>query len=155
MAKLDEIAELLTDELEGFGKSIAELHTISKELKSSEVVLDIHAIKREVLELKEKQDNHFQKHSSHLTRFNTEMTVAKLVPKWLLALCCITSAVTVLILGYFGYHFIQLEDRKMEAFNKGKERVILDLRGYFDENPDVYKDFKAWSKEKDSVPNQK
>lgn len=155
MAKLDEITELLTEELEGFRKAIAELHTISRELKSSEVVLDINAIKQEMSELREKQVDHFQKHGRNLTQFSSKMATAKLVPKWLLALCCIASAVTVLTMGYFGYHLIQLEDHKMEAFNNGKEQVILDLRGYFDENPNVYKDFKTWSKEKDSVPNQK
>jgi hypothetical protein len=155
MAKLDEITELLTEEIEGFRKAITELHTISNELKSSEVVLDIYTIKREISELREKQDDHFRTHSTNLREFNREMATAKLAPKWLLALCCIASAVTVLTLGYFGYQFIKLENYKMEAFNNGKERIILDLRGYFDENPHVYKDFKAWSKEKDSVPNQK
>jgi|SRR5680860_593044 len=155
MGKLDEITELLTDELEGFRKAIAELHTISKELKSSEVVLDIHAIKREMSELKEKQDAHFQRHSTNLREINSEMATAKLTPKWLLALFCITSAVTVLTLCYFGYHFIKLDNFKAEAFNKGKEQIILDLRGYFDDHPDVYNGFQTWSKAQDSVPNQK
>jgi hypothetical protein len=155
MAKLDEITELLTEELEGFKKSITRLETLCKELKSSEVVLEIHAIKQEMSELREKQDDHFQRQSRNLTQFSSKMATAKLVPKWLLALCCIASAVTVLTMGYFGYHFIKLEDFKTEAFNNGKEQVILDLRGYFNENPNVYKEFKAWLKEKDRVPNQK
>ena len=155
MAKLDEIAELLTDELEGFRKAIGELHTISRELNSAETVSDIYAIKREMSELREKQDDHFQRYSSNFREFSSEMATANLVPKWLLALCCIASAITVLTMGYFGYHFIQLEGHKMQAFDNGKEQVIIDLRGYFDENPDVYKAFQLWSKEKDSVPNQK
>ena len=154
MAKLDEITELLTEELEGFKKAITELYTISKELKSSEVVLDIYAIKREMSELKEKQDAHFQRHGSNLREFSIEMATAKFTPKWLLALVCIVFTLVVTALSYFGYRFVQLEDSKAEAFNDGKEQIILDLRGYFDEHPDVYKDFQSWSKRQDSVPNQ-
>ena len=155
MAKLDEIAELLTDELEGFKKAIAELNGISRELKSSKVALDIYTVKREISELREKQDAHFREHGSDLRIFSGRMAIAKLVPKWLLVLFLITSAVTVLTLGYFGYHFVRLDDRKAEAFDRGKERIILDLRGYFDEHPEVYEGFLSWSNEKDSVPNQK
>ena len=72
-----------------------------------------------------------------------KMADAKLTPKWLLALFCIASTLTVLALGYFGYHFIQLEDQKSEAFENGKEQVILDLKGYFDEHPEVYNDFSS------------
>ena len=81
------------------------------------------------------------------------MVAAKLTPKWLLALFCIASILTVVSLGYFGYHFIQLEDSKADAFKAGKEQVILDLKSYFDEHPEVYKGFQAWSKEQERVPN--
>lgn len=155
MAKLDEITELLTEELEGFRKAIAELSAISQELKSSDVVRDVYTIKRQLLELREKQDAHFQRHGSNFREFKTEMGRSKLVPRWLLGLCCIVITVVVVALSYFGYHFIQLEDFKSEAFNNGKEQIILDLRGYFDEHPDAYKGFQAWSKAQDSVPNQK
>lgn len=155
MAKLDEITELLTEELEGFRKAIAELSIISKELKSSEVARDICTIKRQLSELNEKQDAHFQRHGSNLREFNNEIVRAKLVPKWLLGLCCILLTLIVTTLGYFGYHFIQLDDFKTEAFKEGREQIILDLKGYFDENPDVYKGFQSWSNEKERVPNQK
>jgi len=155
MAKLDEITELLTEELEGFRKSIAQLNVISGELKSSEVVRDIYTIQRELLNLNQKQDNHFQRNTRESGKLSEKMAAAKLTPKWLLALFCMASILTVLTFGYFGYHFIQLEDSKAEAFENGKEQVILDLKGYFDEHPEVYKDFQAWSKGQERVPNQK
>tara|TARA_R110000744_G_scaffold83679_2_gene163858 strand:+ start:4826 stop:5293 length:468 start_codon:yes stop_codon:yes gene_type:complete len=155
MAKLDEITELLTEELEGFRTAITEVKGISRELKSSEVVRDIYTIKRQLSELTEKQDAHFQRNTRESGKLVETMATAKLTPKWLLALFCIASTLTVLALGYFGYHFIQLEDYKSEAFENGKEQVILDLKGYFDDHPEVYNDFQAWSKEEERVPNQK
>ena len=155
MAKLDEITELLTEELEGFRKAIAELSTVSQELKSSEVVLDIYTIKRQLSELREKQDAHFQRHDSDLREISSRIATAKLTPKWLLALFCIAFTTAVLAIGYFGYHFIQLEDTRAKAFNNGNEQIILDLRGYFDEHPEAYKGFLTWSKEQERVPNQK
>ena len=153
MAKLDEITELLTEELEGFRTAITEVKAISKELKSSEVVRDIYTIKRQLSELTEKQDAHFQRNTRESGKLVETMATAKLTPKWLLALFCIASILTVVSLGYFGYHFIQLEDSKADAFKNGKEQVILDLKGYFDEHPEVYKGFQAWSKEQERVPN--
>lgn len=155
MAKLDEITELLTEELEGFRKSIAQLNVISGELKSAEMVRDIYTINQQLSELREKQDTHFQRSNRESGKLSEKMAAAKLTPKWLLALFCIVSILTVLTLGYFGYHFIQLEDSKAEALENGKEQVILDLKGYFDEHPEVYKGFQAWSKEQERVPNQK
>ena len=155
MAKLDEITELLTEELEGFRKSIAQLNVISGELKSAEMVRDIYTINQQLSELREKQDTHFQRSNRESGKLSEKMAAAKLTPKWLLALFCIASILTVLALGYFGYHFIQLEDSKAEALENGKEQVILDLKGYFDEHPEVYKGFQAWSKEQERVPNQK
>jgi hypothetical protein len=67
---------------------------------------------------------------------------------------CIASTLTVLALGYFLYHFIQLEDYKAEAFENGKEKVILDLKGYFNEHPEFYKGFQVWSTEQGGVQNQ-
>jgi hypothetical protein len=155
MAKLDEITELLTEELEGFRKSIAQLNKISGELKSSEVALHIYSIQRELSELREKQGTHFQRSTWESGKLNQQLAAAKLTPKWLLALFCIAWTIAVLTMGYFGYHFVRLEDDKAEAFENGKEQVILDLKGYFDENPDVYEGFQAWSKGQERVPNQK
>ncbi|MBU2900631.1 DUF6730 family protein [Maribacter dokdonensis] len=155
MAKLDEITELLTEELEGFRKSIVQLERISGELKSSEVVGEISTIKRQLEDLDQKQDIHFQRSIGESRKMGEMMAAAKLTPKWLLALFCIASILTVLALGYFGYHFIQSEDYESEAFENGKEHVILDLKDYLDEHPEVYKDFQAWSKEQERVPNQK
>ena len=153
MAKLDEITELLTEELEGFRKSIAHLDAVSGELKSSEVVRDICTIKQQLSDLDQKQDTHFQRSIRESGKLSEKMAAAKLTPKWLLALFCIASILTILALGYFGYQFIQLEDDKAEAFENGKEQVILDLKGYFDEHPEVYNDFQAWSKEEERFPN--
>ena len=117
---MDEIAELLTDELEGFKKAIAELNGISRELKSSKVALDIYTVKREISELRERQDAHFREHGSDLRIFSGRMAIAKLVPKWLLVLFLITSAVTALTLGYFGYHFVRLDDHKRKPSTGGR-----------------------------------
>ena len=155
MAKLDEITELLTEELEGFRTAIAQLNKISGELKSSEVARDIYTIKQQLSDLDQKQDTHFQRSIRESGKLSERMAAAKLTPKWLLALFCVASILTLLSLGYFGYHFIQLEDYKSEAFENGKEQIILDLKGYFDKHPEVYNDYQAWSKEQERVPNQK
>jgi hypothetical protein len=85
MAKLDEITELLTEELEGFRKSIEQLNVISGELKSSEVVRDIYTIKQQLADLDQKQYTHFQRSIGESGKLCEKMATAKLTPKWLLA----------------------------------------------------------------------
>ncbi|MEM6815629.1 MAG: hypothetical protein AAF600_14795 [Bacteroidota bacterium] len=61
----------------------------------------------------------------------------------------------VFTLAYFGYHFIRFKENKEEALEQGREEVIFELRGYFDNHPIIYRDFQKWVENKDSVTNRK
>ena len=71
MAKLDEITELLTDELEGLKQMLEKLDTLSKELTSSETVQDISSIQYELKELDKTQGDHFKKQDTRRIKNKT------------------------------------------------------------------------------------
>ena len=85
---------------------------------------------------------------------NQTIKSAVLIPKWVTALFLTVLSLTVITLTYFGYNFIRFEENRKVAFEKGREEVIFELRGYFDNHPIIYRDFQKWVKKKHSVSNQ-
>jgi hypothetical protein len=57
--------------------------------------------------------------------------------------------------GYLGYYFINYELKMKVAVSEGRQEGFGKARGYFDDHPIIYKDFKRWAKRQDSVPNQR
>ena len=121
MKKLDEIMEVMTDELDGFNKSISKLEKLSKNINDIDVKADSSKIEHLLKEHLKEQSGLLLQCTSEVGDTNKNLKRAKLTPKWLLALFCIASAITMLTMGYFGYRIIGFEDEKEEAYNQGKK----------------------------------
>ncbi|MCM4153746.1 hypothetical protein DHD05_19310 [Arenibacter sp. N53] len=145
MAKLDEITELLTDELEGLRRMLATLDTLSKELTSSETVQNISSIRNELKELNKTQEDHFKKQDVRTIKIEEQLKKSQIIPEWLLFLICLVLIISLSISGYLGYQVAQSGEEKEKAFEEGKAVISKKLNGYFEEYPDYYKDFLEWS----------
>ena len=154
MARLDEITELLTDELEGLRRMLVKLETLSKELTSSETVQDISLIRNELEELKRTQEHHFQGQDTRTTQIEEQLKKSQIIPEWLLFMVCLVLIISLSISGYLGYQVAQSGEEKEKAFEEGKAVISTELYGYFEEHPEVYKGFLAWSK-KEGNPDLK
>lgn len=151
MKKMDEIMELLTEEIDGFNRSIGKLKRMSENLDNLKIKADSSKIEYLIKEHLNQVERTMYGHRIRVEEILKGVHNAKLI----LGLFCTASAITVFTLGYFGYHFVQLEDKKAEAFIAGKKEIITQLKGYFDENPNEHENFKKWSEKEDSVSNQK
>ena len=154
MKKIDEIMELLTEEIEGFNRSIGKLEELSKKWDSLKIKADSSIIDYYVKEFLRQQEKVLDNCKKSTLETNRIIKSATLVPRWLITLCCIVTCTFLLTLGYFGYHFVRFEENREEAFEKGREEAISELRGYFNDHPIIYKDFQKWAKKKDSVSRQ-
>ncbi len=154
MKKMDEIMELLTEEIEGFNRSIGKLEELSKKWDSLNIKADSSNIEYYIKDFLRQQGRILEIYKKRTVETNLRIKSATLVPRWLITLCCIAICTLMLTLGYFGYHFIQFEKIKEEAFGKGREGAIFELRGYFEDHPIIYSDFQKWAKKKDSVSRQ-
>ncbi|MEG3655827.1 DUF6730 family protein [Arenibacter palladensis] len=154
MAKLDEITELLTDELEGLKQMLVKLEQLSEELTSSETVKDISLIRNELEELKRTQEHYFQGQDTRTIEIEEQLKKAQIIPEWLLLLVCLILIISLSISGYLGYQVVQSSEEKESAFQEGKAANPTELNSYFKEHPDIYKDFLIWSR-KDENPGQK
>ena len=154
MAKLDEITELLTDELEGLRQMLVVLDALSKELTSSETVQDISSIRNELKELNKTQEGHFQGQDTRTIQIEEQLKKSQIIPEWLLFMVSLVLIISLSISGYLGYRVAQSGEEKEKAFEKGKAVISTELNGYFEGHPEVYKGFLAWSK-KEGNPDLK
>ena len=152
MAKLDEITELLTDELEGLKQMLVKLEQLSKELTSSETVQDISLIRSELEELKRTQEHHFQGQSTRTIQIEEQLKKSQITPEWLLFMVCLVLILSLSVSIYFGYQVAQFGEEKEKAFNVGRTTISTELKNYFGEYPEAYRTFLKWS-EKEINPN--
>ncbi len=155
MKKMEEMMELLTDEIEGFHKSISKLEALSKNFKDLKLKVDTSSIEHNVKGFLKEQKKAITVYKEKTREIKQGLKSARIIPNWLAILSCIVISIQVLSLSYFGYHFIQFEEMNKVAFLEGQKESNESTRRYFEDHPVIYEDFKKWTKKKDSVPNQK
>lgn len=155
MKKMEEIMELLTEEIEGFNRSIKKLENLSKNLQNLKVKADSSSIKYLLKEHLKDERRSLERYKDVIKEMDKKLKAARLTPDWLAAFFCIAVVVSVLSISYFGHHFIQFKDWEKEVFVEGKKEAFSELRGYFDDHPIIYKDFQKWARKQDSIPDKK
>jgi len=143
MAKLDEITELLTEELEGFNRSITKLERISSKMGNIKIQADSRIIEGKLDNYMYREEFLIKFYKKQIEEINRKLKWGKL----LLILFCLVSMATILTMGYFGYQIIHFDAEREKVHNEGKKEIILQLRGYFDEYPDAYMNYEKWRNE--------
>jgi len=86
MAKLEEIAELLTDEINGFNQSIKKLETISNKINNTKFNSDISNILFLMEEQKRDLKHQLNYQNKQLEEISKKVTNARIFPNWLVVL---------------------------------------------------------------------
>lgn len=155
MKKMEAMMELLTEEIEGFNKSISKLEGLSENFKDLKVKADSSSIEYYMKEFLREQKQAMITYKEKVTEINRGIKSARITPNWLAVFFCIAVSIQILSLSYFAHHYIRFEDRNITAFEAGKKESNINVRGYFKDHPVIYEDFKKWSSKKDSIANQK
>ena len=155
MAKLDEITEVLTEELEGFKKSIMKMEELSRELNSSKTQVSISRTREEISRLKQNQDNHFRDQRITVNQLVQEVDKSKIIPKWLLGLFCAMAICALTVLGYALFEISKVNDYQKEAYLKGKNETIQNILPFFEAYPETKRDYEKWRSEQTENQKQK
>lgn len=155
MKKMEAMMELLTEEIEGFNKSIRKLEALSENFKDLKIKADTSSIEYYIKQFLGEQKQAITIYKEKTTEINQRIKSARITPNWLATLFCIVVSIQILSLSYFTYHFIRFEDRNETAFKEGQKESSKNLKGYFEDHPIIYEDFKKWTRKKDSIPKQK
>ena len=153
--KLDEVMELLNDELDGFNKSLDKLERLTQNVDGIKIEPDTTKIERMFREHLNSEKDGNKRIQTSVQNLGEQISKARMVPKVQLWLHYSIWFFSLILIGYLAFKVSRIEDIQERAFNQGEQQAISRLRGYFDENPEHYRSFLNWIKEKDNGPNQK
>lgn len=152
--KLDEIMELLTEELDGFDKSLDKLEKLTKNLDNIEIKPDTSQIEYLLKEHLDSEKAKSAKLQESVRNITEQVSKARMVPKPQLWLQYAIWFITLVIIGYLAFKVSRIDHIQQKAYLEGRQQVIADMKGYFDQYPQHYESYQKWLKEKDSAPNQ-
>ncbi len=155
MKKMEAMMELLTEEMEGFKKSMNRLESLSERFEGLKIKADASSIEYHMKEFLKEQRQAINIYKDRTTEIKKGIKLARITPNWLATFFCIAVSIQILSLSYFAHHYIRFEEKQVAAFQEGRNEGNQSIRGYFKDHPVIYEDYKKWSSRKDSIPNQK
>lgn len=156
--KLDEVMELLTDELDGFNKSIDRLKHLVENVDNVEVEATSWEIQKIIREHLEKERLIMESIERKIKSIDGSISRAKIIPKTLIWIMVALFGTSLVTLCFLSLKIAFLDDIREKSYELGRQEVIVSLKGYFDENPEMHKSYEAWrlkGKETDSVRGKK
>ena len=139
MAKLEEIAALLTEEIEEFNVSVAKLEGLSKKLREVKVKADTSQIE-DLLETHLKRQVQFEKvQATNTKNLIHSMNKSKLFPKWIVV-CSIIYIVLLLVLGFSTLSY----RHKNQLLKDENERIKKHYRSFIKESPEIEAPYLSW-----------
>ncbi len=144
MAKLDEIAELLTEEIKGFENSVNRMEELKAFLMTYKVQADTSHIDFILKEYNDHQKKAIE--NQHKLMGNVVYYIKKSMtfPKWATKLFWGLLVIIFLVLGYSVYKVSRIPEIKQEAFGQGEEKAVGHFRAFFEASPEASELYQEW-----------
>ncbi|WP_350291666.1 DUF6730 family protein [uncultured Croceitalea sp.] len=144
MAKLDEIAELLTEEIKGFENSVNRMEKLKAFLMTYKVQADTSHI-----DFILKEYNDYQKKAvedQHKLMANVVYYIKKsmTIPKWAVKLFVGLVVCVILVLGFSIYKVSRISKIEQEAYGQGEEKAVAHFRAFFEASPEASELYQEW-----------
>ena len=120
MKKMDEIMELLTEEINGFQKSIEKLESLSKDLNELKVKADTSNMEFHLKEHLRSQERIRSQDQRILNEINKKLKRAKLIPKWVLVLFLSVLMILSSAVYYLSFQVVKLNKEEVTFVEKEK-----------------------------------
>ena len=143
MAKLDEIAELLTEEINGFEKSISRLEKVHEDFKNLPLRPDTSELNALLKEYGNKQKNDIKEQQRLMERILHKVERSVLLPSWAIKLTWLLVTV-LLVLGFSIYQVSRISKKEEAAFIKGQDDAIEHYGTFFKESPEAKELYQKW-----------
>ncbi|MBG47677.1 MAG: hypothetical protein CML05_05235 [Pseudozobellia sp.] len=148
MAKLDEIAELLTEEIHGFEKSIAQLERLHGKMKDLPLRPDTTELDRLLRSYGNEHRETFRENRNTMGSLLERVERSVLLPVWALRMFGGLALCVLLVVGFSIHQLSQVADLERAAFKDGRESTVEHFEGFFRERPLVRKQYREWAEEK-------
>ncbi|SDQ12103.1 DUF6730 family protein [Flagellimonas zhangzhouensis] len=144
MAKLDEIAELLTEEINGFEKSIGRLEKAHENLKGLPLRPDTSELNALLKEYGNNQKNNIEEQQRLMERILHKVERSVLLPSWALKLSWGLLICVLLVLGYSLYQVSRISKKEEAAYLKGRDDAIEHYGTFLDDSPEAKELYQKW-----------
>ena len=146
MAKLDEIAELLTEEIKGFENSISRLEKLHEELKAFCIRPDTSDIDFILKQYNDHQKKTTEEQQQLAGKILYQIKSSIGFPKWVVKLFWALLICVLLVLGYSIYQVSQISKKEKMAYKIGQDNAIGYYRTFFEESPKAEELYQEWVK---------
>ena len=145
MAKLDEIAELLTEEIKGFENSVNRMEQLKKFLMDYKVQADTSDINFILKGYNDHQKKAIE--DQHKLMGNVVYYIKKsmVLPKWSIKLFWSLLTIIFLVLGFSVYKVSRTAQIKQDAYGQGEEKAVAHFRSFFTANPEAGELSQNWT----------
>jgi len=144
MAKLDEIAELLTEEINGFEKSIGRLEKAHDDFKNLPLRPDTTEINTLLKDYGNNQRKTIEEHQGLMERILHKVERSILLPSWAIKLSWGLLICVLLVLGFSIYQVSMISKKEEAAYIKGRDDAIEHYRTFFADSPGAKELYQEW-----------
>ncbi|NDV42672.1 MULTISPECIES: DUF6730 family protein [Flagellimonas] len=144
MAKLDEIAELLTEEIRSFETSVNRLEKLQQEIKTLKIQPDSSGIDHILKGYNDSQKKVMEEQNKLLANviYHTKRSMA--LPKWSVKLFWALSVIILLILVYALFQVSRISEKEEAAFSEGESNAVRHYERFMEENAEAGVLYEEW-----------
>ncbi|RAV28515.1 DUF6730 family protein [Sinomicrobium soli] len=140
MAKIEEIAELLTEEIHGFNQSINRLEELTKCLGDIKVKADATNIEQLLRTGLRSQGKNLSEQGSKLDKVFELVEGTYLFPRWLVIIFFVCIGTTLLCLGISFFYYQKNENTEVTM-----NRYVRHYNSFFRDAPEAEKLYQDWA----------
>ena len=149
MAKLDEIAELLTEELKNFEYSVNRMEKLKEFLMGYKVSADTADIDYLLKGYNDSQKKAVEEQNKLLANVIYHVKKSIAFPKWAVKLFWGFLVIVLLVLGYAIFQISNIPKKEQAAFARGESNAIRHFERFMEETPEAGALYEEWRNPKD------
>lgn len=147
MAKLDEIAELLTEEIHDFKKSVLHLERMHEQLKKLQLRPDTTEINTLLKAYGNRQVRTMDEQQKQVQAILGKVERSILFPNWVVKLTWGLLICILLVLGFSIYRVSGTSKMEEAAFIKGRDRAMEHFGTFLEASPQANENYLKWLEE--------
>lgn len=144
MAKLDEIAELLTEELQNFEHSVNRMEKLKEFLMGYKVSADTADIDYLLKGYNDSQRKAVEEQNKLLANVIYHIKKSIAFPKWAVKLFWWFLIIVLLVLGYAVFQISRISEKEQAAFSQGESSAVRYFEQFMEETPEAGTLYEEW-----------
>ncbi|HHB51968.1 MAG TPA: hypothetical protein ENK75_02825 [Saprospiraceae bacterium] len=148
MAKIDEIAELIINELDQFNVTSKDLGNKLESIKTNSFNLDTSSLEDLITQHNESNRLEFIKYNNLFIEGQNKMTKNIIIPKWMIFLVTLFFAINITNTIIRLYESKNYKKKEEAAYQRGFNDVKNHFQTFIEDNPKVKKTYDKWKIQK-------